>query len=611
MTTLIVSSLVVAFAGICAAQTAGPNAGWVVIPINQYESLRSRAYPVDHEPEAPPVEATLTRIDYDLRIDGSVASGKASLTIDVLKDGWVRVPIPQGLFVRDAKLDGKTVSLVGTRPGPVSAVLSKRGRSVLALDVAFNITSSGGEEKLSLPAGVSGVTRAAIGRIPQDVDLRVTGGFVPEKAGPHWLAYAKGGEPLVFTWRKRVEERREELPLRMRGSLTQLLSLGEDSNSVSAEVTLEVTQGSAMQVKIAVPDSITINQVPGATVADWDVKQGELVVNLLEPADHTAKFSISGEVKLAREGVVSLPLMKLLGTERDSGGVAVEVLGAGEIKDTRPQGLEPVEPAELGSMVAGRPSPSLAAFRLSPGSQPRSLALEVVRYTQQAVLTANIEEARYRALLTREGKTLVEARYAVRNNQRNFLRVALPPGATLWNSAVAGKPVRPGKSPEGQLLIPLPKQAGEDAPAFLVEILYLARTSEWVEKDRLVVSLPALDLPVSKTGVMVYHPPLYRVSSDPGAFRVEALQEPSSSAFNATPVVVQTQQQSQSSDATQQLVDRYRARAGLRKNADSGPIGVSFPAMGPNLFLISELTEEGKAPVLELSYQREKRGALK
>src|SRR5215831_4149957 len=200
MTTLIVSSLVVAFAGICAAQTAGPNAGWVVIPINQYESLRSRAYPVDHEPEAPPVEATLTRIDYDLRIDGSVASGKASLTIDVLKDGWVRVPIPQGLFVRDAKLDGKTVSLVGTRPGPVSAVLSKRGRSVLALDVAFNITSSGGEEKLSLPAGVSGVTRAAIGRIPQDVDLRVTGGFVPEKAGPHWLAYAKGGEPLVFTW---------------------------------------------------------------------------------------------------------------------------------------------------------------------------------------------------------------------------------------------------------------------------------------------------------------------------------------------------------------------------------------------------------------------------
>ncbi len=596
MTTLVVSSFVVALAGICAAQTAGPNQGWVVIPINQYESLRGKAFPVDREPEPPPVEATLTRIDYDLRIDGAVASGKASLTIDVLKDGWVRVPIPQGLFVRDAKLDGKTVSLVGTRPGPVSAVLSKRGRSVLALDVAFNITSASGEEKLSLPAGVSGVTRAAIGRIPQDVDVRVTGGFTPEKSSPHWLAFAKGGEPLVFTWRKRIEERREELPLRMRGSLTQLLSLGEDSNAVSAEVTLDVVQGSAMQVKIAVPDGITINQVPGATVADWDVKQGELVVNFLEPVERSGKFSINGEVKLAREGVVALPLMKLLGTERDTGGVAVEVLGAGEIKDTKPQGLEAVEPAELGAMVAGRPSPSLAAFRLTPGSQPRSLAVEVVRYTQQAVLTANVEEARYRALLTRDGKTLVEARYAVRNNQRNFLRVAMPMGATLWSSAVAGKPVRPGKSPDGNLLIPLPKQAGEDSPAFLVEVLYLARAGEWGEKDHVVLNLPALDLPVSKTGVMVYYPPQYRLTAEVGAFRAQAYEDPSSGAFTAAPVVAAGPQQLMNSDATQALVDRYNARAGLRKVADSGPVGVTFPAVGPTIFLVSELTADGKAP---------------
>ena len=66
----------------------------------------------DREPEAPPVDATLTRVDYDLRIDGDLAAGRASLTVDVLKDGWVRVPIPAGLLVREAKLDGKLVSLV-------------------------------------------------------------------------------------------------------------------------------------------------------------------------------------------------------------------------------------------------------------------------------------------------------------------------------------------------------------------------------------------------------------------------------------------------------------------------------------------------------------------
>ena len=42
------------------------------------------------------------------------------------------------------------------------------------------------------------------------------------------------------------------------------------------------------------------------------------------------------------------------------------------------------------------------------------------RYTPQAVLTANIEEADYSALVTTDGKLLVQSRFAVRNNQRNF-----------------------------------------------------------------------------------------------------------------------------------------------------------------------------------------------
>src|SRR5215467_2487144 len=102
------------------AQTPAPqltadlahSPGWVVIPVDEYQNLRARAYPAEHDPEPPPVDATLTRVDYDLKIAGELATGRASLTVDVLKDGWVRVPVPQGLLVREARLDGKLVSLV-------------------------------------------------------------------------------------------------------------------------------------------------------------------------------------------------------------------------------------------------------------------------------------------------------------------------------------------------------------------------------------------------------------------------------------------------------------------------------------------------------------------
>src|ERR1700741_2064913 len=110
-------------------------AGWVVIPVKECGVLRAKAYPVEHDPEPPPLDATLTRVDYDLHVTGELAAGRANLTVDVLKDGWVRVPVPAGLLVREARLDGKLVSLVpapqGKGPGPLSALLSHPGRWIL------------------------------------------------------------------------------------------------------------------------------------------------------------------------------------------------------------------------------------------------------------------------------------------------------------------------------------------------------------------------------------------------------------------------------------------------------------------------------------------------
>ena len=137
-----------------------------MIPVDEYRVLRAKAYPVEHDPEPPPLDATLTRVDYDLHVAGDLAAGRASLTVDVLKDGWVRVPVPAGLLVREARLDGKPVSLVPAhrqrRQRISAALLSHAGRFELLLDVDVPVTSSAGDESISLPSTESGVTRAAV-----------------------------------------------------------------------------------------------------------------------------------------------------------------------------------------------------------------------------------------------------------------------------------------------------------------------------------------------------------------------------------------------------------------------------------------------------------------
>ncbi len=502
--------------------------GWVVISVDEYRALRARAFPTERDQEVLPVEATLTRVDYDLRVASDLATGRASLTVDVIKDGWVHVPIPAGLMVREARLEGKPLSLVqdssGKGGGRVAALLSHPGRSVLLLDVAFPVVSSTGNESITLPETDSGVTRAMVEIPRHGVDVRVAGGLLTKNsesgATSKWLAYGHGTEPLTFTWRRRTEDHRSTQPLRLRGSLTELVSLGEDSTSISAEASVETIQGVAPDVRIHIPDQININQVSGAVVADWQVKAGELVVTFLEPLEHDGRFTITGETRLPRDGQIQIPLFHLLNTERETGGLAVEVLGAGEMpaKDIKTQGLEDADATDLGEMVSSRQSPSLAAFRFRVGDPAaRSLSVNVARYTQQAVLLANVEEARYRVLLSNDGKTLVQARYAVRNNQRNFLKITLPPGAIVWSAALSGKPVRPGQAPDGSLLLPLEKsRGGDEAPEFAVEMVYFARGPKWDDKGEFKIMLPALDLPVSRNGLLVYYPPLFKVTPQPG-----------------------------------------------------------------------------------------------
>jgi hypothetical protein len=283
-----------------------------------------------------------------------------------------------------------------------------------------------------------------------------------------------------------------------------------------------------------------------------------------------------------------------------------------------------------------------------------SLSVKVARYTQESVLMANIEEVRYRILMSEEGKTLVQARYAIRNNRKNFLKITLPKDAVLWSATLSGISVRPGQAPDGSLLLPLEKgRAGEEAPAFSAEILYLTRGEKWNDSGKCRLALPILDLPVSRTGLQYFYPPFYKVTPEPGSFRTQPFQAPTASVLssgtsggiargvgggmaggvaagvmgsidNELPLTssnaldsmqvqgrVATAEKAKSEKDTKALVDKYRAQSYEGKRAGILPINLPFPAFGPTLFLVSELTAENQLPTIDISYEATGKGGAK
>ena len=611
---LIVVGLIATVPGAAIAQQPPRPDGWVVIAVEEYRALRARAFPPDQPPDPPPVEATLTRVEYDLRAGADAAAGEARLTVDVLKEGWVRVDVPPGLLVRTARVDGRTLPVIDA-PAP-HILLSKPGRVFIALDIVVPLKTGAGVQTLTLPPSRGAVSRLAL-VVPQPgIELAVGGGVLAERPPDQdgrWIAFGRAAQPLSVTWKRRAEAR-AALPLKWRGTVTEIVGLGEDASTVNATIAVEVTQGAASAIDVAVPDGVAINQVSGALVADWDARPGApLRVTFLEPVTAQTTFSVSGEARMPRAGSITVPLVRLPAAEREGGGVAVEVLGAGEIERSEPGGLDPADPSDLGAPLAGRDTPSMVAFtfRPQPGSAARTLGVSVERYTPQAVLIANVEEARYDALVDEAGKTLVRARYAVRNNQRAFLGVTLPAGATLWSAAVGGRPLRPGLAGGGALLLPLEKgRAGEETPAFVVELTYIQRTSAWIDKGRTALTLPAVDLPVGRTGIVLHHSPRFRITPEPGAFRVESDNGPFTMTLSsdAAPTVVASPPAGVAGGrASDELASQFPKDFAFRTTAGPLPVRVPFPEFGPSVFLVSELTAELQAPSIEFSYKRESR----
>ena len=405
-----------------------------------------------------------------------------------------------------------------------------------------------------------------------------------------------------------MDQTRSTLPVHLRARIHTAVGLGKELSLVSAAVHVEVVQGATQEIALTVPSGLVVQQVTGPTVADWDVAAGTLRVRLLDPVTTDAAFTVQAEARLPGDGIVAVPLLRMPAADRETGGIGIDVVGAGEVTRHDTLGMDLSEAAEAVDAATNRPAP-IVVFRLRPlaGTEARALQLTVARYTPQAVLVANVEEARYRVLVAESGQVLVQAQYAVRNNQRSFLKVTLPEGAMVWSATIAGVATSPGVAAHGAVLLPLEKgRGGEDAPAFVVALVYAQHVRPWTARGIASLTLPALDLPVSRTGLELFYSPRFRVQAEPGPFHVERDTGPFADALReeARGVVHVADRATPVDDATQGLIDRYAAKSRGSSATRRSAVPISFPAVGPSLFAATELTAESQATTLTFTITR-------
>jgi len=237
--------------------------------------------------------------------------------------------------------------------------------------------------------------------------------------------------------------------------------------------------------------------------------QGEADLPAARPADD-AKDAKGG----ARDGKggaappLHVPFLRTLGTNRERGQVAVEGVANAEVQEAQVDGLQPIDPKELPPEMQSTVSSPLLSYKYL---DPRGLhlSLRVTKHEDTEVLVTAIDEGHFETTVAQEGKVLTRCLLKVRNTQRQFLRLALPEGATIWSTLVGNAAIKPGVDPSGQYMIAL-RQSGAKQPdeEFIVELLYLTETSRVASlagaslagmsgRGQLELTFPRFDIPIN------------------------------------------------------------------------------------------------------------------
>jgi hypothetical protein len=193
---------------------------------------------------------------------------------------------------------------------------------------------------------------------------------------------------------------------------------------------------------------------------------------------------------------VALPWLE--GSQRETGDLAIEGVGALELAVAEQRPLTRIDVAELSAAVTALAhEPLLAAYRYQRrAAEAVTLAFDVTRFPDAAVLAAAADRATATTLITPEGRSLTEVSLIVRNQAQPFLRVGLPAGATLLSAEVAGAAVKPAQGADG-LRIPLLRPGFRPQGPYAVSFVYLQAGPPFAEKGDATLTLAQVDLPVA------------------------------------------------------------------------------------------------------------------
>jgi hypothetical protein len=309
----------------------------------------------------------------------------------------------------------------------------------------------------------------------------------------------------------------EEVDPRITAEVFNFLSVGEGLLLVNSAITYNILYAGIDEFTFTLPDEAQAVEITGRNIKSKEEVIVERIVDGKKIKEKVWKVHLHSKTKGVHSIYcsfqkliedtstnVELPGLQVLNVERETGYYCLGPRTSVEIEPDVVTGCSQIDIRELPQdKTTGIDVPLVLAYRYV--KQLYKIKVDIKRHEDVSVMVAMAESAQITTVLTKEGQTIVKAHYRIKNKQKQYLTLSLPDDVDIWSTFVNNKPVKPARTEDGKILVPLEKHHNREY-SFPVEIIYLAKISALNTAGKFTMVQPKLDIPLTNIAWRTYLP---------------------------------------------------------------------------------------------------------
>ena len=326
------------------------------------------------------------------KVDAKLASMRLDLTVDILSDGWVEVPIGLGdvavADVRFAKADVKPAPLLRVVNGRYTLLTRGKGRRVLTVDFVRQLVTKPGLNVLGFQIPASAITTLELTIPEQNMKVDVEPMLAAstdqvDAAGAkatRLRAFLGSSRTVKLSWKPKTQAAAELAPVVISDQL-QHIDVAEALIRHDVTFTYDIRRRGVDSFTVQLPAGFRVTSVEGANVSKWDIAAAGGAQNLTVRLFSLAKGSYTLTVKMElflKDAKVQVPLSPIVTQQvlRRTGLVAITHSPRRSVELTGAKNLARVDTGRLPKHLRTRGGAT--AWRFITADYGGTLAIDTV-----------------------------------------------------------------------------------------------------------------------------------------------------------------------------------------------------------------------------------------